>query len=56
MSRAGPELAAWLNLAALTDVSAKSGEILVIDVSDVVCAVLADLAARAEASTATTTA
>lgn len=55
MSRAGSQLASWLDLAALANMAAKPTEILVVNVSDVVCAVLADLAARAEASAASTT-
>ena len=45
VSRAGSQLATWLNLAALANVAAKPTDILVVDVSDVVCAVLADLTA-----------
>ena len=47
VSRAGSQLASWFDLAALTDVSAQAGEILVVNVSDVIGAVLANLAARA---------
>lgn len=53
MLRTGAELAAWLDLATLTDVSAKAGEILVVDVLNAVNAELADLSARGEASPAT---
>ena len=54
MSRAGSQLASWLNLAALANVTTKSGEVLVINMSDVVGAILAHLAARTEASAAAT--
>lgn len=50
------QLAAGFDLAALANVSAKAGEILVIDVANVVCAVLADLAAAAKATTSAATA
>ncbi len=42
---ASAKLAAWLDLSALTDVASESSEILVINVSDVIGAVLAHLAA-----------
>lgn len=45
MTRAGAQLATWFNLAALANVAAKSAEIFVVNVSDVVSAVLADLTA-----------
>ena len=53
MLRAGAELASGLNLASLADVAAKSGDVLVVDVDDVIHAELTDLSARTEASTAT---
>lgn len=52
MSRAGAQLAAGLNLAALAHVAAESGKILVINVADVIRAILADLAAGGEAAAA----
>lgn len=52
MACAGAQLAAGLDLAALTDVAAKAGEILVINVADVVCTILANLAATAKAAAA----
>ena len=56
MTGAGAKLAAWLDLATLTDVSAKAGEILVINVSDVIGAVLAHLAAGTAEAASTATA
>lgn len=56
VSRAGSQLASWLDLAALTDVSAQAGEILVVNVSDVIGAVLANLASGAKTSASTATA
>jgi hypothetical protein len=52
--RAGPKLAPRLDLAALADVTAKAGDVLVIDMFDVVGAELADLAPAAETATAAT--
>jgi hypothetical protein len=51
---AGAELAAWFDLAAFANVTAEAGDILVIDVPDVVDAEGAHLAARREASTTPT--
>jgi hypothetical protein len=45
MSRARAEFAAWLDLAALGKMAAKSGDVLVIDIFDVIGAKIADLAA-----------
>lgn len=50
------ELASWLNLAALANVAAQPGDVLVIHVLDVICAELADLAPAAEASATAATA
>ena len=55
MSRTGAQLASGLNLAALTDVASQTGEIFVINVTDVIGAVLADLAASREAAATATT-
>lgn len=55
MSRAGAQLASRLDLAALANVAAKSGEILVINVTDVIGAVLAHLAATREAASSAAT-
>lgn len=49
----GAQLAARFDLAALTNVAAQAGEILVINVTDVIGAVLAHLAATREAATTT---
>ena len=51
---AGAKLAAWLDLAALGKMAAKTGDILIIDFIGVVGAETADLAARAETATAAT--
>lgn len=56
MSCAGAELASRFDLAALADVAAETGKVLVVDVADVIRAVLADLAARAKAAATATTA
>lgn len=46
MAGAGPQLAARLDLAALTDVPAKPSDVLVIDMIDVIDTEGADLASR----------
>ena len=51
MSRAGAQLASGFDLATLANVAAKAGEILVINVTNVIGAVLANLAATREAAT-----
>jgi hypothetical protein len=56
MARAGAQLAAWLDLAALGKMATQPSDVLVIYFFDIVCAEVADLAARAESPTATTTA
>jgi hypothetical protein len=48
------ELPSRFDLAALADMAADAGEILVIDVADIVCAEHADLASRGVATTAAT--
>ena len=53
---ASAKLAAWLDLSALTDVASESSEILVINVSDVIGAVLAHLAAGTAEAASTTAA
>ena len=55
VSRAGAQLASGLNLATLADMAAKAGEILVINVTDVIGAVLAYLTATREAATTAAT-
>ena len=54
MSGEGAQLTPRFDLATLTDVAAKTGEILVINVANVIRAVLANLAATAEVAAATT--
>ena len=56
MSGTGAQFASWFNLAALANVSAKSGEILVVNVTDVIDAECTDLASRRETPPTGTTA
>jgi hypothetical protein len=52
MLGAGSGLTAWLNLASVGNVPAKSSNILVVDRADLIHAEIADLAARIVAATA----
>lgn len=56
MTCARSQLAAWLDLAALTNVTAETSQILVIDVADVIRAVLANLASGSKAAATTASA